>query len=214
MQKTLLLISGKLQSGKNTLADLISAAVTGTGATVSQGLYAQALKEGCSQDFRLLSEFLREEHAKLLSGNPGIPEDTLGWMNVQESQWWDKKSDLTRVLLQIYGTEIFRNRVDTDHWVKSLMAAVESSTSDLFVVTDTRYPNELELPISWGAQHGIRVQSVRVERPELARSGLAGQHTSEIALDDYTGWDYVVRNSGTMEDLKEIAKNLATRLLA
>ena len=28
------------------------------------------------------------------------------------------------------------------------------------------------------------------------------QHKSEIALDNYNNWDYIIKNNGTIEDLK------------
>lgn len=206
----LLLISGKLQSGKNTLADLITAEAEKRGATVAQGLFARALKENCRDDFMLLSNFLSSERAKLLEAYPELPPETLSWMDVQEHQWWDKKTGYTRTALQLYGTDIFRKRVSESYWVDKVREEAGASSAQLFIVTDTRYPNEVELKDVGGDRE---VLTLRINRPSLTREGVEEQHTSETALDDYASWDFLVSNEGSMRDLANVASVITGRLL-
>jgi dephospho-CoA kinase len=40
---------------------------------------------------------------------------------------------------------------------------------------------------------------IRVNRAEC--EGRTNEHVSETALDDFNGWDYVIENNGTIEEL-------------
>ena len=107
-----------------------------------------------------------------------------------------------RTLLQFVGTELFRNQVDPDVWVKSLSIRVQQRSADAdnndrYVITDVRFPNEID---SLGKLvDGARAYSVKVVRPEHIGTdvGLAN-HTSESF--DLKA-DFVLENDGTIEDL-------------
>lgn len=114
-----------------------------------------------------------------------------------------------RRALQWHGTEI-RRSVDDGYWVRiTLGAAREAITRgevDLVVITDVRFPSEVDAIHQAGGEV-IRLQispEVRDARL-LARDGHlpppgAADHPSETALNDYTNFDYVVSNDGTMEE--------------
>jgi hypothetical protein len=63
-----------------------------------------------------------------------------------------------------------------------------------WLITDTRFPNELEAAKT---HNGITIKIVRESGNTIGTT-----HASETALDDYTKWDYVVDNNGSLEDLK------------
>lgn len=96
-----------------------------------------------------------------------------------------------RKILQLLGTEAGRQVIHPNIWVNSLMADY-LETRDDWVITDMRFPNELE---SVKNKNGI---TIRVNR--LETDYLAGTHLSETALDDYE-FDYIINNDGTLEDL-------------
>ena len=59
----------------------------------------------------------------------------------QELPDWEGWS--VRKLLQFIGTELFRTNIAPDIWVKSLWLRVKSNPDKNYVVTDVRFPNEL-----------------------------------------------------------------------
>ena len=63
-----------------------------------------------------------------------------------------------------------------------------------FFVTDVRFPNEAEALKKNGF---FLVKVDRKTRPQEERAS----HMSENALNDYKGWDFVIDNNGTIEDL-------------
>lgn len=96
-----------------------------------------------------------------------------------------------RYLLQIIGTEAGRDLIHPDIWVNSLFAEYISEKLN-WVVTDVRFPNEVE---RIKQEKGV---VVKLERPE---NKVNHTHYSEIALDDYKNWDYIVDNNKLIEDL-------------
>lgn len=78
------------------------------------------------------------------------------------------------------------------------------------IVPDLRVKDELSILKNAGALT-IRVEAsrdVRALRGELVKE----DDPTETGLDDITGWDYVVENNSTYEDLKEVAYQLADEI--
>jgi hypothetical protein len=108
---------------------------------------------------------------------------------------------MTRILLQLYGTEIFRNRVDKEYWAKQVVENVKNSDSDVIFITDVRFPSEIDAL----KNQGFDIITIRINR-RMTREHEFNQHESETALDNYGLFDEVVENNGTLEELKEKAK--------
>lgn len=134
-----------------------------------------------------------------------------------------------RELLQKVGTDAMRDVIHPDVWVNALMKDYtsyypESSNEHLYnkfpnwIITDVRFPNEAK---AIKDRQGI---VIRVNRPfkvegvyEKDESGFdvlkyttnrpISLHESETALDDYS-FDYVIENSGTIEELIEKVKQM------
>ena len=118
-----------------------------------------------------------------------------------------------RKLLQIVGTEAMRNNVHENVWVNALFSEYRSKESariitldnslppsewihgeyPKWIITDVRFPNEAKAILDRG---GILL---RVNRP--GNMNLAGEHPSEISLDDYKLFNHVIENEGTIEEL-------------
>jgi len=147
------------------------------------------------------------------------------------------KSVLTpRLLLQLLGTECGRNIIHPNIWVNSLMSKYKAKGSDNngfvtnvnpegmtltwqpmiltepnmfpnWIITDTRFPNELKAVKDKG---GISIRVNREIKHQVESLGgttdvpkghqLANQHESETALDNAT-FDYTINNDGTIEEL-------------
>jgi hypothetical protein len=112
----------------------------------------------------------------------------------QELDRWEGWT--VRKLLQYVGTELFRENIDDAVWVKSLWYKIQDDKDNNYVVTDVRFPNELQY-FKDNAEEG-EFLAIKVTRPGFEGAvGLAG-HASEAY--DLEG-DIEINNDGTMEDL-------------
>ena len=111
--------------------------------------------------------------------------------------WHGEKDERGRKLLQDIGTS--GRNYNEDIWVNRVIRLLQwwaSGTADhqLAVVTDTRYPNEIQ-----GIKHEFSdVVTIRITRDSVEKL----KHPSETALDQWTDWDYVVENNGTKEEFQ------------
>lgn len=103
--------------------------------------------------------------------------------------WNGEKDERGRRLLQDLGVGA-RELIDPDVWVKTLEADVDSH-ADPAVITDVRFPNEIE----WIRDRGGIV--VRIDRPG---TGPANAHVSEHVWCDVIP-DEVIVNDGTLKQL-------------
>ena len=78
------------------------------------------------------------------------------------------------------------------------------------IVPDIRLPHELELFRSHGAI-ALRVEANRDNRA-LRGNLVKEDDPTEMSLDKISDWDYVIENSGTLEELRQKAKELAEKL--
>ena len=138
-----------------------------------------------------------------------------------------------RFLMQYVGTDLLRNQLHPEIWVNSLMSEYKPYSipiKDLgigkgfewgeaypnFIITDTRFPNELEAVKKRG---GI---TIRVNRPCNICGGSgyhkmscpvskSGEHYSEIALDS-AAFDFVINNNKDIEHLVKEVKKILKKL--
>ena len=107
-----------------------------------------------------------------------------------------------REFLQKLGTEAMREGLHTNVWVNALMAdyITESFRSDKktnWIITDVRFPNEMEAIAEKG---GI---TIRVVRPGT----VVGEHPSETSL--YSAeFDYTIVNDSTIEELVKKVRDI------
>lgn len=100
-----------------------------------------------------------------------------------------------RKLLQFIGTELFRDKIDDEIWVKSLWYKIKKDTKHHYVISDLRFPNELNF---LRAQAKKKFLCIKVVRPGYdGKVGLVG-HASEAF--DLKG-DIEIINDGTIKDL-------------
>lgn len=198
--KTIVLVSGKLQSGKNLFTDLCMNELKDF-AKVSYDYFAKELKNRCKEDFRPLVNFVNSLCERL-------PEDVVESIYTKDENWFENKNELTRILLQLYGTEIFRNRVDQNYWAKQVVESVKNSDSDVIFITDVRFPSEIDAINTLENDYGFNIITIRINRT-LTREQEFNQHESETALDNYRYFDEVIENNGTMEELTEKARKFS-----
>lgn len=114
-----------------------------------------------------------------------------------------------RRILQLLGTEGGRKIIHPNVWVNALMSeyydgdifarlggfTFESESSN-WIITDVRFPNELE---AVKAKGGI---TLRLERPNFKVDPEKASHLSETALDD-AEFDYTIVNTTGLVELRE-----------
>jgi hypothetical protein len=98
-----------------------------------------------------------------------------------------------RTLLQLLGTECGRQIIHPNIWVNALFADYDTSSNydSNWIITDVRFPNEVQAIKDKG---GI---VIKINRD----SDVVDNHSSETALDNYDGFDFVVDNNGSIDDL-------------
>lgn len=167
-------ISGKLGSGKNTVADVI----TKYWPEFELKSFAEKLKyithylTGCS----LADTYSQEGKNKFL------PE----WgMTIGQFQ-------------QKLGTEAMRAGLHVETWVLALFANYNNSCD--WIVTDVRFKNEAKAIKDRG---GILIRVDGDPARVRANSTRDLNHPSEIDLDDWKDWDIYYLNDGTLKDLEE-----------
>lgn len=114
-----------------------------------------------------------------------VAVDGLGWESVKVD------SQDTRELLQRMGTEVGREMFGDNFWVDQAMK--KASEFENVVITDVRYPNELE---------AILGHSGAVWRVVKEGTDAVNRHASESALDGYD-FEYIIFNNDTKESLYE-----------
>lgn len=211
--KTLILISGKMRSGKNQFADFLNINLMSRGKKVRSDLFANDLKRGCEEDFGYMMQqindhinTIKEElrYSTIDAKSLKIAISMLDELMVtRKENWYEDKTMISRLLLQTYGTQIFRDRVNKNHWVDQVLNRAINCDEEYTLVTDARFENEIDHVKNVCSEHNIRVLSVRIER-DIPMNNLY-EHDSEKGLDNYKGWDLIVNNNKTLDDLQNSA---------
>ena len=189
-------ISGKIGSGKNEVADMISyLGFRNADGTFNQFKEAQDIRNTFLQNERWYDaeHTLPNIHSfaanlkKCLAVCTGIDFHKLEDRNVKSSEipWLGISY---RQLLQQFGEGI-RSTVDKNFWVNSLLSQYENSKT--WIISDVRHIVEADAILD---RNGVLI---RVNRPGLE----TGDHISETNLDDYQKFTFTIDNDGTLEDL-------------
>jgi hypothetical protein len=122
------------------------------------------------------------------------------WENVPECP--DGKSGYmtSRDFLQHFGTNIVR-RIYNDAWVKATVNAITREESEVAIIPDVRFPNEVEA-----------IKKIGGTMIRLTRNIHHSNHESEVALDkdnfDWNNFDLILDNEDLkIEQLSELLKH-------
>jgi len=116
--------------------------------------------------------------------------------HIKQGYGGEKFGNLTaREVMQIVGTDIFRNYFSKNVWVDCLMSRVNQSSADIVLVDDLRFDSEAEALMSHGAMV-IHLQRMW---------GKGGSHKSEngLNLDLFNGYPHFC----SIADIDIMAKN-------
>ena len=124
-----------------------------------------------------------------------------------------------RLALQLLGTEAGRDVFHKDVWIFALENRIKNHKN--VVITDTRFPNEIEFIRKQG---GIIVEIKRGPEPEWyttallentdGQVGSMSKHWPNIHISEWA-WigqkiDFTINNSGTLEDLRNGVNQMLT----
>jgi len=220
--KKVILISGRMQNGKNTFANFLQEKFEKLNFKVSQDYFAKDLKNICKNDFQKLTIVL-DSIADEIKSQIGLFVDlrqlilapsilnkineNVDKLKIKNENWFNDKTPITRSLLQIVGTDIIKKRVDDNYWVKQVKDRCIASNDDIIIVTDCRFPNEITEMICDEYETVV----IRINR-DINTQELIASHDSETALNDWKEFDFIVENNGSLEDLKASATSVVDYL--
>jgi hypothetical protein len=200
--KNLISISGAIGSGKDAVGKIIQYLLcknTGEVAIEDVLKYSEHewwIQEQSGFEIKKFAGKLKQI-ASLLTGVP-VKEWEDQWFKCQQmpEQW----GMTYREFLQKLGTEAMRDGLHNEVWINALFsdyrpAKMSEYNPSKWIITDTRFPNELE---AIKERNGI---TINVVRPEVRINGHIA-HSSEISLKD-AEFDYEIINDSTIEDLVE-----------
>lgn len=174
-------LSGRKGSGKNTVAKFIASHYemnTLSPGNVLECSFADNIKTFCIETLGL-----SREQCYGSDDQKNAPTQYL-WENVRNSlirrKFGLSSGPMTgREIMQLFGTELVRESFG-NVWADATIRKIKHSEVSLAIITDNRFPNEVESVLSQPNGYIIR----------LTRSsfGTYDGHPSEISLDDYS-WD-------------------------
>jgi hypothetical protein len=199
---------GFIGAGKGTVGDLLR--LQG----YKQASFAGALKDTASQMFGWDRD--------LLEGDTNESRE----FREQRDDFWSNRFGYDfspRLALQLLGTEAGRNVFHKDIWIYALENRIRNHKN--VVVTDTRFPNEIDFIRSKG---GVIIEVRRGDRPEWYETafmenndpdnhnGDMNDNWPQIHVSEWA-WigqhvDYTINNSGTIDDLRNRVKEILTEL--
>lgn len=192
-------ISGFIGSGKDTVANYLMERYG-----FKRESLAKSLKDAAAAIFNWPRHLLE-----------GDSLESREWRETPD-EWWSTKLNIPnatpRLILQLVGTEVFRNNFNKDMWTLSLENRLRNNNSNI-VITDCRFPNEIEMikqlsgKLLWVRRQTLpewydMAYEVNTVSPQLTDvfKDKYGIHESEFKWIG-TNFDYVLYNDNSLNDL-------------
>ncbi|NBX73270.1 MAG: hypothetical protein EBQ89_03110, partial [Alphaproteobacteria bacterium] len=173
MNTKIIAFSGRKQSGKTICSEFLKGLLLSNGySDVEIYNFADPLKEDICMNMFGLSyvQCYGEDHNK----------------NELVDAYWEDKQLTARDLMQLIGTDLFR-KLNNNVWVNALINKIKKSKLQVVIVSDCRFPNEIE---------AIKNNGGIVFR--LNRNPHKSEHISESILDacryDWNNFNAIINN--------------------
>ena len=121
------------------------------------------------------------------------------------SGWDGSEENKPRDLLQQVGIELIKNKIDSDLLIRRLIEDVKvfSYFYDVIIITDARLIDEVEKV----KEEFNNITTIRVERDIDNNLTLEQkEHLTEVGLDNYNNFDYIIENNNYNILEKEVYK--------
>jgi hypothetical protein len=217
------LLGGKISSGKNAVYDMVANAYSDR--KIERIYFAQPIKQMCERIFKEYAAHLNsiiDNASELLkqSLSFGYIEakviDAIKTLRIEPENWYENKTECTRMILQIVGTDIIRNEVEDTFWIRKASEEIIESNSELFIITDFRFPNELydlKTFLDCDTDNDYELITINIERNIDRDNELIHGHESENSLADFYEWYYVIVNDKDLEYLNDCVVNVFNDIL-
>ncbi len=215
--KNLISISGSAGHGKDTVGKIIQWLLSGNteGQFIEQVCATKNnewwLEEQSGFEIKKFADKLKQI-ASLLCGVPLKHWENQDFKNEKMPEDWGVMT--YREFLQRLGTDVIRNGLDSNVWVNALFSdyrpqKLSEYNPSRWIITDTRFPNELEAVKERG---GVTIKVVRTEVDSSGKRVLSNHirsaiHSSENALDGYE-FDHIIFNDDGIVELAHKVKNV------
>lgn len=209
-EKMLISVTGFIGSGKDTVANYLT-----TNHGFKKESWAGSLKDAVAHVFGWDRELLE-----------GTTKYSREWRE-QVDPWWSERLNIPQLtprwILQQWGTDVARRHFHTDIWIASVENKLRNTKDDI-VLTDTRFPNEINAIKQLG---GITIRINRGPKPDWYDDAIAANagpkhltwalstdrlHKLGIHPSEYSSvglkYDYEIENDGTIDDLHEKIKKI------
>jgi dephospho-CoA kinase len=136
-------------------------------------------------------------------------------MYVKEITGWDGVSEpKPRELLQSLGTGIIREKLGkNDFYVKRLDEDMDvyNEYVNYVMIDDVRLPIEMDY---YKERYPNKIVTIHINRPNFESDLTSNQlkHVTEVGLDNYTDYDYMIENDGTLDDLRKKVYDLMDKI--
>ena len=107
-----------------------------------------------------------------------------------------------RSLLQEFGIDFLSKHIDSHFLIRRVLEDIEvfSYFYDVIIITDARLIDEVEIP----KKHFQNVTTIRItNHTKNDLTEMEQKHITEVDLDLYEKFDYVIENNGSLEELQE-----------
>lgn len=176
--KTVILLSGKKETGKSTAAQILQ----------KESFVEQSFAEELKNQLFVFTKYVL-----------GASEITYNHFQDQKLKVlpikipYVDKEVTSRYIMQVYGTEVMRDLFNEYYWVDQVVTKIENSNEQRHCIVGMRFPNEIAR-VKSKLSGSCEIYSVRINR----ETGRVDNHPSEISLDDYKDWDYIIDNNYSM----------------
>ena len=174
-------ISGKARSGKDTFTGMLLDALEKKQASYIKMAYADDLKERVMKDFDLTYDQVYGDLKEVPDHRYCKPGSSAAFSSNPYEAFWTP-----REILQYMGTEGYRH-IDSKFWIKQLFKKIDSSFIKNVIITDCRFPDEVDAVLEAG---GIHIRVTRRNKDFVADTS----HSSETSLDKYSFCNYTIKN--------------------
>jgi len=177
-------ISGKAGSGKTAFANKLYDELSRLGVPCNIVSFAGPTKDVVASLFDFPREMLE-----------GDSESSRKWRELPNRYWSDKlgQSITPRQMLQMVGTDLIRNQVDSNFWIYRLLPTLDSNIVN--IIGDCRFVNELE----------ICDITILIDRDGVN----IDNHESEVDFVKWDNFDFKIDNNGTLKELEDSARWVA-----
>ncbi len=212
MKKTVVFLSAKARAGKDTAADILLDELSKE-YIVDRYKFANRLKEYSKNDFSILYERFSEYFLKIKEDliEANVSEDIINSLEqeliVTDDNFESNKNIISRSIMEVIGTEIFRNKFSDSYWRDIVKNEILEDNVEIAFITDVRFDNEIDM---FDDNDDIKTLKVRINRSSLNDNN---NHPSNISLDKYDKFDVVIENDSSLLDFENKVKELINRIV-